>query len=211
MSTRRGLLARLTSSQTTLIAIIAKHLKKHFEAEEYPIVTLQIKEDVLDHQIDLVEDLLDAVYRALEEARIPQSDSALQSYANYRRERYSVKTEGCRRRERLTHLRKAVHAMTSGSSDFRAYLILDGIDRCGSTIRFLLETELDELQTRGVSILLTSRLAVFENDEATCDLNSLPEEMRQTLSLYMECRVCESEHTVACLPCIEAGKTCRKW
>lgn len=118
--------------------------------------------------------------------------------------------EGFRIRERLRLLRQAVYTQLESTDDLHAYLILDGIDRCGSTLRFLLESELAGLQERGMSILLTSRLAVFENDRATCDHSSLPEPERNALSVFLQCRNC-TEEAVICLPCVKAEKLCPYW
>jgi hypothetical protein len=188
--------------------VVSKHLEECFEAEEYPIITLQIHDDVLDHETDIVEDLLEAVYHGLVASRTIQAGNARQLYAEYRHERYFKEPEGCRRRKRLDCLRRAVHTMLTDTESLRAYLILDGIDRCGSTLRFMLETELYELQHHGMSILLTSRLAIFETDEATCDHHPLPPELRPGLRLYLECSCGEF---VVCFLCARAGKVCDYW
>lgn len=181
-----------------MTAVISQHLKYYFKAEGHPIITLQINEDVSDHQTDLLEDFLETFYKSLEESGFVRSDDALESHEKYMDWRYSPKTEGYGRRNRLKLLRKAIHIATEGSHDVHVYLLLDGIDRCGASIRFLLETELGELQKRGVKILLTSRLAVFENDEAECDYcQDMP------LSIYMECKTCNE---IMCFACTEIGK-----
>ena len=188
--------------------MVSRHLEEYFKAEGYPIITLQIHEEVLDHETDIIEDLLEAVYKGLVASRTIQTGNALQLYTEYRRGRDFKEPEGCRRRRRLDCLRRAVHTMLRDTESLRAYLILDGIDRCGSTLRLMLETELYELQNHGMSILLTSRLAVFENDEATCDHHPLPPEMRPGLRLYLECTCGEF---VVCYRCARAGKVCAYW
>lgn len=192
-----------------MTALLSKHLQDYFKAEEYPVITLHIDEDVLDHQTEIVEDFLVATFRGLEYSRTIQVDKALPTYYKYCQERDATGTEGCRRRERLRLIRKAVHLAMANTGNLRAYLLLDGIDRCGATIRLLLELELSALQRLGMSILLTSRLAVFENEEATCDHSSLPLSMRKTLDVYMQCESCEE--TIICLPCMREGKTCEEW
>ena len=188
--------------------MVSRHLEEYFKAEGYPIITLQIHEEVLDHETDIIEDLLEAVYKGLVASRTIQTGNALQLYTEYRRGRDFKEPEGCRRMRRLDCLRRAVHTMLRDTESLRAYLILDGIDRCGSTLRLMLETELYELQNHGMSILLTSRLAVFENDEATCDHHPLPPEMRPGLRLYLECTCGEF---VVCYRCARAGKVCAYW
>lgn len=198
--------------------MISKHLKQHFKREQYPVVTLQITDDVQDHQTDLVEDFLEAVYQQLAECPNIQSSSSLHCYNDYRLAADSKNTEGTRRRERLRLIRTAIHMQLNSSNDLYAYLILDGFDRCGSTLRFLLESELADLQERGMRILLTSRLAVFENEEVTCDHehhgdttddNPLIPTDRRPLSIYLQCKTCDE--TVICFPCKMAERFCSEW
>lgn len=192
-----------------MTALLSKHLQNYFKADEYPIITLHINEDVLDHQTEIVEDFLAATFRGLENFRTIQADRALPTYYKYCQERDATDTEGCRRRERLRLIRKALHLALANTEDLHAYLLLDGIDRCGATLRLLLESELSALQRLGMSILLTSRLAVFENEEATCDHSSLPLSMRKALDVYMQCQSCDE--AIICLPCMREGKVCQEW
>lgn len=191
-----------------MTTLISRHLNDYFRAEQYPIITIRIFEDVPNRQTDLIEDFLEAVYQELKACPSLLTDNALIPYTEYKRMR-DPRKEGFRIRERLRLLRKAVYTQLESTDNLHAYLILDGIDRCESTLRFLLESELAELQERGVSILLTSRLAIFENDRATCDHSSLPEPERNALSVFLQCRTCGD--AVVCLPCVKAGKLCPYW
>ena len=106
-------------------------------------------------------------------------------------------------------MRKAVFTQLKSTDNARAYLLIDGFDRCGTTLRFLLESELDELQERGLKILLTSRLAVFENNMSTCDHSPLPDYDREALRVFLQCRTCDEG--VVCLACVSADKLCPYW
>lgn len=192
-----------------MTALLSKHLRNYFMTEGCPIITLHISEDLLDHRTNILEDFLVAVFQGLETSQIFRAKKALDKYHEYFEELESTQTEGCSRKKRLSLIRKAVHLALAGAEGLRAYLLLDGIDRCGATLRLVLDSELAELQRLGMSILLTSRLAVFENEEATCEYSSLPLNLRKALDVYMQCEGCEE--TIICLPCARAGKTCHDW
>ena len=195
-----------------MTALLSKHLRDYFTAEGYPVITLHVNEDVLDHQTDILEDFLVSIYQALEVFQTFRAGKALDVYNKYCEELNPFETEGCSRRKRLRLIRKAVHLVLATPKDPRVYLLLDGVDRCGATILLLLDSELSELQRLGMSIMLTSRLAVFENEEATCQYSSLYESLRPALDVYMQCGGCEEgEETIICLPCTRAGKICDKW
>ncbi|KAF9699633.1 hypothetical protein EKO04_002407 [Ascochyta lentis] len=192
------------SGKTTLATLIAQHLEQHPEHKHHPVISLQIDRDVADHEITTVEDLLKEVYRSLEEYPTLQSDDSYNFYNHYL-ELESL-PEGARRRERLRTLRKAVHAQLEATEDPHTFLIVDGLDRCGPTLRYMLESEFTDLQHRGVRVLLTSRFAVFEQKEALCSHKCHEDVADNALDLYLQCRNCD--RFAMCFPCKDAQRIC---
>ena len=189
--------------------MISQYLEDHPEHQGHPVISLHIDDDVADHQIDIVEDLLNAVYQNLEDHPHFQSNEAYGFYNTYLQWCEKI-PEGARRRERLRLLRKAVHAQLEATDGPHTFLVLDGLDRCGSTIRYMLESELAELQERRTRILLTSRFAVFEQTEALCSHQCHEDVADNALDLYMQCRNGCGGFAM-CFPCKDAQRICDRW
>lgn len=81
----------------------------------------------------------------------------------------------------------------------------------------MLDEELTKLSDMGLSILVTSRIAVFEQGEVRCDHRNhdnrpdddpMPIASRDPLNMFLECRQCGAD---LCFPCREAKRLCPYW
>ncbi|KAJ4987406.1 hypothetical protein SVAN01_07144 [Stagonosporopsis vannaccii] len=194
------------SGKTTFARLALKYLKQHRQHHDQPIISVSINEDTHDHLIDLIEAFLLTVYQELNKCPLFQSDGSDRSYEEYR---YwcDYRPEGVQRRKRLDHLRNIVHTKLEVTKDVCAFLILDGLDRCGPTIRYMLETELADLQQRRVRILLTSRSATFEQRQAVCDYNCIE---NNPLDMYLQCSNARCKGFTVCFVCKDSGRMCNE-
>lgn len=206
---------RADPAQTTLATVIAKHLRQQFQSVGYPVVTIFAKGETASNEAELFEDFLHAVYQGLGKWPIFKEDRSQDAYQSYMQARLN-QNEGSRINRRLSLLRKALYKRLEGhKTDFRAFLILDGLDLCSHAFNLLLETELATLRGMGINVLQTSRLAVFEQDVTRCDHakhgdpdeddEPIEEMDRERLDMFYNCGSCLS---VLCLPCKAAGRTC---
>jgi hypothetical protein len=202
--------------QTSLTALVARHLRAHPKVRQQPTMTVFIDQDVANHDLHFMEDFLETLYHALGEGKIIEEDQSEDLHEQYRVARDSV-PEGSRFRERLMLIRKALHSRLRSLKSRRAFLLLDGIDRCDSTLRMLLEGELSDLQEEGLSVFLTSRIAMFEQRKSLCDhLNHggypdddpLTLDERDPLIIWLKCRKCNK---VLCFECRSARRVCGSW
>lgn len=206
---------RADPAQTTLATVIAKHLRQQFQPVGYPVVTIFAKGETASNEAELFEDFLHAVYQGFGEWPVFKEDRSQDAYQSYTQARFN-QNEGSRINRRLFLLRKALHKRLEGrKTDFRAFLIIDGLDLCSHAFNLLLETELATLRGIGINVLQTSRLAVFEQDVTRCDHakhgdpgeddEPIDEMDRERLDMFYNCESCLS---VLCLPCKAAGRTC---
>ena len=108
---------------------------------------IYIDKHVLDHETVFIEDLLEMLYLSLGKTTAIVHDSSHQVYDDYETKRDS--SEPPRLKDRLRLLRKAIHLRLRALQNARAFLLLDGIDRCSQTIRMMLEEELAKLTGMG--------------------------------------------------------------
>ncbi|KAF1840463.1 uncharacterized protein K460DRAFT_208877 [Cucurbitaria berberidis CBS 394.84] len=206
------------AGKSILSSLVYRHLKAHPETQHYPIVSIYVDQDVPDHENYFVEDFLELLYIKLAETTAPRNDVSYGIYQDYSQKRRSSPSapEGSRIRERLRLLREALYSRLGALQKARAFLLLDGIDRCSQTLRLMLEEELAKLSDVGLSILLTSRLAVFEQGEVRCDHRNhgnqpdddpLPLASREALDMFLECSHCGAD---LCLTCRDANRICPK-
>lgn len=182
-----------------------------------PIISIFIQEDVFNDENEFLEDFLHALYSSLGDWASCTEKSSEEAYEEYMQARY-VNLSGSRMSYRVILLRKALYARLEHlRKSSRSFLILDGIDRCSPTLRLLLEAELLQIQLNRMSILLTTRMPVFDNEIAFCDhLNhgDAPDDDpidpydRQVLDTFLICKNCAS---VLCFPCKHAGRICGNW
>lgn len=150
-------------------------------------------------------------YRGLSQRAVPSNDDRGHAFSQYMDCWNGERPEGARRKERLRLLRQAVYAQLEASKDVRVFLVIDGIDRCGPSLRYMLETELTALQEQFVKIMLTARSAIFEQSEVFCDHEDHDVIDDNPLSMYMECRNKSCEEFVVCLACKDAQRICHRW
>jgi hypothetical protein len=188
---------------------VYQHLKDDPETRNYPIADIHIGKDVSGHQTYFIEDFLEILYNKLAETTMIEEDHSDDAYDVYSEMRYSLNDapEGYTAKDRLHILREALFSRLSVLQHARAFLILDGIDKCSHLQRSLLDVELSTLLEKGLSILITSRLAVLERVWTFCDHpdDPVPEYARLSLNMYYECRICKH---IVCVPCVDAKRSC---
>ncbi|KAF1837497.1 hypothetical protein BDW02DRAFT_518807 [Decorospora gaudefroyi] len=197
------------AGKTTLFSLIYRYLKRHPETQNYPIADICIDREVPPHDVYFIEDFLETLYHKLSDTTVLKEDHSDDAYEEYAEMRFLLKDapEGYRAKTRLQSLREALNSRLNALKGERAFLLLDGIDRCSPTQRLLLDNELSKLLEAGLSILITSRLAVLERVEALCEHpdDPVPQYARLSLNMYYECCICEY---IVCVPCKDAKRSC---
>ncbi|KAF1946297.1 hypothetical protein EJ02DRAFT_249210 [Clathrospora elynae] len=197
------------AGKTTLTSLVYRHLKQHPETQQCPIAAIYIDRDVPYYDNYFIEDFLEILYNQLAEPTALEEDHSIDAYKKYSETRYKLKNapEGYRAVERLSTLREALCIRLEALRSARAFLLLDGIDICDQSLRLLLHEELAKLLEMGLSILITSRLAVFEQLLTRCDHPEDPEpkDVREPLSMYYTCRVCGK---FLCITCKDSKRSC---
>ena len=100
----------------------------------------------------------------------------------------------------------------------RAFVIVDGLDRCGSTLRSRLRRELAELDKQKLGVMITSRIPVSgftetgnyeEPDRYFCDVDHNHAFSNPAWNLWLECKSCGKAGM--CFSCREKGEVCPEW
>jgi hypothetical protein len=170
----------------------ADELTLRFECDKFPVASLFIRADVRAGEATFLEDFLASLFHQL------GGHSSLDAYQAYQ--------EACDQSKRvairISSIREAVNARLSDLP--RAFLLLDDVDRCDGALRLLLDAELASLQKHGLSVMVTSRLPIFEEPEViTCDVHPSEE-----LKIFWECRVCGF---IVCSAGKEEMDSCERW
>ena len=171
-----------------------------------------ISHDIPYHEKYFIEDFLETLHDNLVKTTVLESNCSYDAYYDYQEMRYSLEDapEGYRAKTRLQSLRAALSVLLGVLKEARAFLLLDGIDRCDQTQRLLLDDELSKLLDLGLSVLITSRIAVFKRVHPVCDHPDdpeydIPEDDRPPLSMYYKCSICKD---IVCMPCRSARRSC---
>ncbi|KAH7123677.1 hypothetical protein B0J11DRAFT_318642 [Dendryphion nanum] len=202
------------SGKTTLASLVANELVEKYQHGKVAIVSLFVQKHAKSNEISLFEDMLVAILHQLLPFSVGNESNAL--FEQYEQERYQ--DEGCRSTRRIQSLREILYILLSKlPKTIRTFLILDGIDLCTVALRVLLENELFKMQEINVSVMLTSRVRVFEKQRRhRCDhLNHgdmpdddpLEPDERENLDLFWKCKICSK---LLCFPCREAGRACEE-
>ena len=147
--------------------------------------------DVHNDERVFLADFLAAIYRQL--APMGESKSMLASTL-----------------EGYPTIAEALHIRLAGmKEDDRCFVLIDSIDQCIPSLRDLLEREILALQKRGMNIMITSRLPIYEFQKLKfCDCHEW-NEYDESMTFYYRCMSC-TEH-ICCLPCKEEEKSCPQW
>src|SRR5215469_12024832 len=165
------------AGKSTFCALAARRLLDRFH--QIPIVKLFISADVHHNDAAFVEDFLATICRQL--GKDDELDACIEL------------GHGKRAAVRIHLVRELLHKQLLSRK--RAFLVLDGIDGCSTALEMLLNAELTSLQQRGLSVLVTSRLPLYEKpEEVTCDVHE-----SERLTLFWECGVCHE--FIICYPC----------
>lgn len=96
----------------------------------------------------------------------------------------------------------------------RAFLLVDGVDRCGWFSDTSFEFDILALQSLGLKVLLTSRTLAFNDEEWENATNSCDVCMRCPLRVYWRCESgLHEEPYILCQECHETSECCPdpKW
>lgn len=151
-----------------MAALAARHLENYFRPLGL-VATISVRGYESIQEPDLLEDVLVALYTKLGTWDKSGPDGTEDDHdADVLA--CSERPGGTRIQLRLILLRKAVYSRLEALEEItQVFLIVDGIDCCNPSLRLLLDAELRELQRRGVSVMITSRVAVYEYWEVKCD------------------------------------------
>ena len=178
------------SGKSILSVLAAGRLHDRFP--EVPVATLFISTDIRHSEAAFVEDFLATACRQLDSTG---EDDELDACIE--------RGHGKRAAVRIHLIREVLYKRLS--SHQRAFLVLDGVDGCSAALEMLLDTELASLQQRGLSVLVTSRLPLYEKpEEVTCDVHA-----SERLTLFWECGVCHE--FIICYPCKAKTNMCEIW
>ena len=182
--------------------MVADHLQKAFPKPDYFVISIFIQDDVVADGVFLLEDILHSIYQQLTPSSVFVDVATAEKYEIYQ----DASAAGKRASLRIEYIRDAVSARLDNCTS--TFLVFDGLDRCNSSLRLLAETELSALRKQGLSIMVTSRLPVFEKPEnITCDV--CDHDGRTLLKLFYECKKCDD--FIMCIPDKEKGNVCRNW
>jgi hypothetical protein len=178
------------SGKTTFAAMAAQRLHDRFP--QAPVTTLFIGADVLHNDAAFVEDFLASICRQLDSTgEDDELDACIEE------------GHGKRAAIRINLIRELLNKRLSSCE--RAFLVLDGVDACGTALEMLLDAELTRLQQRGLLVLVTSRIPLYQKPEdVTCDVHE-----SERLTLFWECGVCHE--FIICYPCKEKTNECEIW
>lgn len=128
-------------------------------------------------------------------------------YINYVKAQHAGKCTS----KRVELIAKALHARISEIGDCgRSFLLVDSIDQCSPTLKELLERELSALQEKGLSIMVASRLPIYQKQrEIYCDFHEVDYDYEDGLRFYLRCMSCED--IVICFSCKDKGNVCPRW
>ncbi|CAO2651400.1 Nn.00g039700.m01.CDS01 [Neocucurbitaria sp. VM-36] len=192
------------AGKTTFAAITTMRVRRRYAetmCNATHIASIFIVDDPIENELVFFEDFLHSVYRQLIRSTLPVGHAASTTYKKYTSACKSGKRSSLRielitqvLRQRITDIRKSGHA----------FLVVDNIDQCSSSLIELLQRELSILKRNGLSILITSRLPQHEHQQDVwCDFH---EKGFFPLVFYEKCMSCEK--CFICEECRGQDKPC---
>lgn len=168
------------------------------------IASIFIRDGPIENELVFFEDFLHSVYRQLNRSTLPIGHAASAAYEKYTHacdsgKRTSIRIEMIEQvlRRKIADIRKVNHA----------FLVVDNLDQCNSSLKELLRRQLSILNDQGLSILVTSRLPQHERQEDVwCDFHEkgfFPQEF------YWQCMICEK--CFICEDCKGQEQLCFDW
>ncbi|KAF2636217.1 hypothetical protein P280DRAFT_510725 [Massarina eburnea CBS 473.64] len=213
------------AGKTTLAALVTRRLRQRFECAGFPVIPIFVQEDVTQYDHEFLEDFMHLVYQSLGKWESFSEDQSNNVYREYIRVRFGT-DEDCGVNRKLVLIREALYRrLKARGNDTRIFLIIDGMDLCSQTLLLLLEAELSQLRSAGVSMLRTSRIPGLVQEPSRCDhpkhteneeneeddedgdddAEPLGEFDRSVVQMFYSCENCLS---ILCLPCKAAERTC---
>ena len=180
---------------------VAKRLGAYYQGKNVAVVSVFIQADVSSNYIPFIEDFLGVIYGQLSKGAIG-GDESDKPYERYK----AACKDGLHCASRMSLIKNALS--TKLETTEHSFLILDGYDHGDKTLQFLLDPELESLQRRGVSVMLTRRVPVFERPLFImyCDNCSTG-----YLQLYWVCQECDEDTCFTlCYACKDTGPLCQK-
>ncbi|KAH7036328.1 hypothetical protein B0J12DRAFT_789052 [Macrophomina phaseolina] len=188
--------------QTTFAAVAARKLREIHRDGKAVVASVFIQADVISHEASFIEDILASIFRQLCAVNRPHARDVIvmEKYEEY----VQAREERQRNHTRIKLIRGALHARLHTLE--RAFLIIDGIDRCSSALDLFLENELSQLQNGNVKIMITSRIPCLREpaEVVVCDGCDSEEHM----VLFWRCKTCKGELFDLCQHCKMKGIFC---
>ncbi|KAK7976804.1 hypothetical protein PG989_015267 [Apiospora arundinis] len=196
--------------KTTLASIIVEKLR-----ETAPCVaSIHLQQDVPSDEAAFVEKFLWVLYAQLGNYVPGEEDDPQAGYGKYIAARMAHEREGL---HPASFSRSALQSIVPNLPR-PAFVVVDGIDRCGPDTSVLVEKELSQLQHYGVKIMTTSRVPWIGESwtPAQCDgQECLDKGPRPWIRVYWACEDC-MEHedkerrgtTVFCRKCSQERTEC---
>ncbi|KAI0127665.1 hypothetical protein BJ170DRAFT_382437 [Xylariales sp. AK1849] len=191
------------SGKSVLAATIARKLREEYDGEKEAVASIFVGPDVEWNEIAR-DGVLRSIFRQMNEKYlepIPSDRSELQDTPDILQEKGGKTTHASINEihqgleERVGHLE-------------RAFLVVDGTDRCGWFSDICLEKDIEKLERLGLKVVLTSRTLARSDDEwnmVTCDNCSDP----QSLQVFWECKSGKHDEPYnLCISCYDADKCC---
>ncbi|KAF2798054.1 hypothetical protein K505DRAFT_297239 [Melanomma pulvis-pyrius CBS 109.77] len=197
------------SGKTTLTTLTAERIR-HTCSQSLTgtafIATIYISEDITEDEQEFFEDFLHMVYQQLTPNESLIGQHIVKWYNNYVKAQHAGKCTS----KRVELIAKVLHARISEIGDCgRSFLLVDSIDQCSPTLKELLERELSALHKKGLSIMVTSRLPIYQKQrDVYCDFHEADYDYEDGLRFYLRCMSCED--IVICFSCKDKGNFCPK-
>ncbi|KAK2027059.1 hypothetical protein LX32DRAFT_621504 [Colletotrichum zoysiae] len=200
------------SGKTTFSALVMANLKDNFRGKGDAVACIFLRTDVSSSDASFVEDVLESVLHQLCAKHIRMAADEAGAYVARYQQCFATGEHGHHDDFRMKILRDALHSCLDLLD--RAFLVIDGIDKCSPAVELLLENELLSLAAKGLKVILTSRIRCCRTSSvAFCDY--CPQESRKCLGVYWICNACKErgvggkDSHVLCQSCKAKGITCK--
>jgi hypothetical protein len=128
-----------------------------------------LRQDALANETEFLEDFLVAIYNDVFQWQSCDNDGTRRDHKQYEEARFK-RSEGTRLQLRILLIRNALYKLLRTlKEESRIFLIIDGFECCSASLRLLLDAELYRLLQCRVSVMVTSRIAIYERRKTMCD------------------------------------------
>lgn len=170
------------------------------------VASIFIRDGIIENELAFLEDFLGEVYRQLTGFGRDAGSSSSRMYTRYS----NAQRTGRRAAVRVDLIAQALQQRVAEIRETHgSFLVIDNIDQCSPSLEELLQCELSNLRSRGLNIMITSRLPRYEKiEDISCDFHECgPYE--QDLEFYWRCESCEMQYI--CETCFSLDNVCNRW